>query len=70
MATDGDKIAAATLTARLLTQLSGAPIDADKIKKAIETYGEVLRQVAQINPHTGQPFTPDEIRRMRNQGPP
>ena len=65
MATDGDKIAAATLAAKLIEIVSAAPNDEGKITKAIELYGDVLRQIVGINPDTGKPFTHDEIQRRR-----
>jgi hypothetical protein len=65
MATDGDKIAAATLTAKLIDILPNPAMVSEKVPKALELYGEILSQLARINPESGKPFTPEEIRQKR-----
>jgi hypothetical protein len=62
---DADKIAAAILAAKLIDILPGAPDTAGKIANAISLYGDVLRQIAQISPATGKPFTQDELQLTR-----
>jgi hypothetical protein len=46
MPTDGDKIVAATLAAKLMEIVSGASTDEGKIDKAFELYETMLRRVA------------------------
>ena len=52
MATDGDKIAAATLAAELLRR----GITAHSIENAVDLYAELLRRTERISASGGQPM--------------
>ena len=62
MASDGDKIAAAMLAAELMR----AGVKGHSEQTAVELYGDLLKEIAVINPDTGRAFTPGEVRQLRN----
>ncbi|MGE5270748.1 MAG: hypothetical protein ACM3JG_13870 [Thiohalocapsa sp.] len=65
MATDADKIAAATLAATFATIGGLGPDTSKRQDRLIELYGDILAKIVHINPDTGRQFTQEELQRRR-----